>query len=1126
MRTYLFPGTVIPVTGEGATRQVYIEQVIGEGASCIVYDGFFVDVPGVKERCRLKECYPLDAKVVRQGDRLVWSDPAERLSAQKRFQSIRQISFDMRYNPEVGNQITKSGYYENGDNFYLIMDINHGQTLDKENTGDINRILKIALKLTQLVGKLHNLGCRYLDLKPDNILVSNDPDPDIWLFDFDSLAPMDNSNTVSYSKGWAAPELVQGKFSSLCNATDLYSIGAILFHKIMGRSVTNDDIGLFAGWDFDGEIFDNVNPKVHRYLREIFKKTLAASVKRRYQNADELSTILELAVHATSGVPFIQTESIFSTVNFIGRENELREIDQAFEDGNRVVILHGFSGLGKSELAKAYAQQSRKYDITLFVRYGKECSSIAEWMENLHIENFEATGKERAQKAKALFDENTLIILDNFNIKPGKDNGIVDLLRTKARVLVTTTTDFSDIYRNNVRQIEIGTLSAKELQQLFESNAGIKIDDNSSPVFRMLLKAVEHHTYFVDLLARQLYLSGSSLNRLCQEVQIGIAATKNPTYVESIKDDNWYEDTIANIMRVLFKISNLSEGQQQVLRNMCLLNFVQMTRSAYAEITASRNLNDFNTLVRLGYIQENGGVFSIHALLSDLIREDMTPCWDNCLSVFNYALRTVNWFDQYGEFTLADQDEADIKGIFLYRFFSMLDFCQEENVRLCLKWVRHLFEGDFFIADIANPHIRFVQVFSLLDMAAQTAMPKLRFEIYFSLFKVWLGHCKYCSVVESEDDYKELSMRQQEAIKYYHLALKSAHGFDGSLSLEYERDIYVEIAAIVDETFMSRRMIEQSCPNLTCEDHFLIEPGIPGDLVRHSYSAYPECFKLSTWDKKYYGIPLSEDDLNEEPYDFDAWGTSDLEDDEWLRKTKAIEEDYHASADRLQFLIGLRENDGYDAAQKVSLLDYLLDIIFDPILMVRSRKNIEKTKQHIQRMDWKYAEWLLDIQREIVFDNSDFEWCDADEEYLSHIPKYRAVLAVIFDYDSFDDWMERVQDVDNRYAEYKTSTGFGHSVYEVATACWCLDKCNLILPYLMIELGDQLPAPEEPDYQESIRECYDMIATIADYAEKASLEIIETDARREEFLQIQKTSKHLMDMITGKRFEIKPEEDD
>ena len=189
MRTCLSPGTIIPVTGEGTTRQVYIEQVIGEGASCIVYDGFFVDVSGVKERCRLKECYPLDAKIVRQGNRLVWSEPAERLSAQKRFQSIRQISFNMRYNPEVGNQITKSGYYENGDNFYLIMDINHGQTLDKENTKDINRILKITLKLTQLVGKLHNLNCRYLDLKPDNILVSNDPDPDIWLFDFDSLVP-------------------------------------------------------------------------------------------------------------------------------------------------------------------------------------------------------------------------------------------------------------------------------------------------------------------------------------------------------------------------------------------------------------------------------------------------------------------------------------------------------------------------------------------------------------------------------------------------------------------------------------------------------------------------------------------------------------------------------------------------------------------------------------------------------------------------------------------------------------------------------------------------------------------------------------------------------------------------
>ena len=42
----------------------------------------------------------------------------------------------------------------------------------------------------------------------------------------------------------------------------------------MDRRVEASDLGVFADWDFESEKFENINPKIKRVLRNIFKKTL------------------------------------------------------------------------------------------------------------------------------------------------------------------------------------------------------------------------------------------------------------------------------------------------------------------------------------------------------------------------------------------------------------------------------------------------------------------------------------------------------------------------------------------------------------------------------------------------------------------------------------------------------------------------------------------------------------------------------------------------------------------------------------------------------------------------------------------------------------------------------------
>ena len=100
--------------------------------------------------------------------------------------------------------------------------------------------------------------------------------------------------SISYTQEYAAPELLQGKRSKLCEATDIYSIGAVMFGRIMGRTPNADDRGTFSDWDLsDNRFFSRLSNKAMRLARELLRKTLSASVRIRCQSADDLISALD-----------------------------------------------------------------------------------------------------------------------------------------------------------------------------------------------------------------------------------------------------------------------------------------------------------------------------------------------------------------------------------------------------------------------------------------------------------------------------------------------------------------------------------------------------------------------------------------------------------------------------------------------------------------------------------------------------------------------------------------------------------------------------------------------------------------------------------------------------------------
>ncbi len=119
--------------------------------------------------------------------------------------------------------------------------------------------------------------------------------------------------------------------------------------------------------------------------------------------------------------------------HFIGRDKELEELYTMLEE-NRHVFLCGIAGIGKSELAKAYAKRyMRHYTNILYVEYTGNLHQDITDMDFID-DPPESTEQERFQRHNRFLrslKSDTLLIIDNFNVTATQDSFLSVVLKTK-----------------------------------------------------------------------------------------------------------------------------------------------------------------------------------------------------------------------------------------------------------------------------------------------------------------------------------------------------------------------------------------------------------------------------------------------------------------------------------------------------------------------------------------------------------------------------------------------------------------------------------------------------------------------------------------------------------------------
>ena len=353
-------------------------------------------------------------------------------------------------------------------------------------------------------------------------------------------------------------------------------------------------------------------------------------------DADKLEKITEYmakelgpVVAKASQLPHLELPlvSALQATGFVGRKDELATIRQKFDGGDKLVVLTGLGGMGKTELAVKFGRDYAgavyfaRFDTSFTKTLANMAHGIRPALSDEELRQPEDTLCAMVQEHLGKADKNDLLIIDNADTDSLADL-CQALMRLPLKVLLTTRSDWDEA-------ISVERIEDEHLREIL-TRYGAKLTVEEMDA---IIRTVNGHTLTIDLIART--LNGKGLKKVTAEMMI--KALKDNTLpsekyrkIATHYNQSTEQAQIYQHLSTVFTVSELSDDDKDYLRWATLFPENGITSEIIVNILEEEAIEQLESVIERGWLEMKDGLLTIHPVIRLVCRTELEPTDKNC----------------------------------------------------------------------------------------------------------------------------------------------------------------------------------------------------------------------------------------------------------------------------------------------------------------------------------------------------------------------------------------------------------------------------------------------------------------------------------------------------------------